>query len=604
MIAQTFFDRVRAFARRAFFWIFKKPKNDECAPETGEDHKLILSVIAPKRVPALRQLRYAARFLSASEKRWVAGAVAVLVLSLGLALGNAARQHTYKVPAAGGILTEALAGEPKYINPLDAPANDVDQDLASLIFSGLFRMNGMEPMPDLADSYSWSEDGKTLTVALKKNARFHNGDAVLADDVQFTIDSIQDPARTSPLAARFRNVKVIALDDFMVQFILEQPDITFLIALTVGILPATKWQDIPSTNARLADLNLKPIGSGPFQFKSFKRDSRGLIRSFTLKRFDDYYGNKPLIETLVFKFFPDRKQAEDALKADLVDSLSFVSFKNPADGGSRWNSVQLELPQETVVFFNLKDKKMNDKKVRQALAGVLDRQEIVTAWPDRAAAVSEPWPFAVASSSALNLDEGRELLKSAGWILTEGSSIRALKTSTSTELAINIIVPNQPELTAVAEMLKRCWSLLGAKISIEPLAPEELVRRATRERDAQIILTNILLDSRQDLFPFWWSGQAADRGLNISGLADRDVDNALEAARRAVNVQELEKARRALAALIKRSTPAVFLARPSAPYYVSKKIQGVSPRLIISQPSDRFRDLTNWYIKTGWRWKK
>ena len=508
------------------------------------------------------------------------------------------------MPAAGGTLTEALVGEPKYINPLDAPANDVDQDLTSLIFSGLFRMNGMEPMPDLADSYTWSEDGKTLTVALKKNARFHNGDAVLADDVQFTVESIQDPARTSPLAARFRNVKVIATDDYTVQFILTQPDITFLTALTVGILPVTKWQDIPAANARLADLNLKPIGSGPFRFKSFKRDSRGLIRSFTLERYADYYGTKPLIETLVFKFFPDRKQAEDALRADLVDSLSFVSFKNQTDSGSRWNSVQLELPQETVAFFNLKDKKLADKKVRQALAGVVDRQEIVTAWTERAVIISEPFPFAVATSSLLTLDEGRELLKSAGWILPEGSSIRVLKTATTTELAVNIIVSDQPELTAVAEALKRRWSLLGVKVSIEPLAAEDLVERATRERDAQIILTNILLDARQDLFPFWWSGQATDRGLNISGLADRDVDNALEATRQAANTQALEKARRELATLIKRATPAVFLARPSAPYYVSKKIQGVSLRLVISQPADRFRDLTNWYIKTSWRWKK
>ena len=604
MIARAFFDRVRALARRAFFWIFKKQKNDESAPEIGEDHKLIISVTAPKRVPALRQLRYATRFLSATEKRWLAVAAVVLITSLGLAVGYAVRQHTYQVPAAGGTLTEALVGEPKYINPLDAPANDVDQDLTSLIFSGLFRMNGMEPMPDLADSYTWSEDGKTLTVALKKNARFHNGDAVLADDVQFTVESIQDPARTSPLAARFRNVKVIATDDYTVQFILTQPDITFLTALTVGILPVTKWQDIPAANARLADLNLKPIGSGPFRFKSFKRDSRGLIRSFTLERYADYYGTKPLIETLVFKFFPDRKQAEDALRADLVDSLSFVSFKNQTDSGSRWNSVQLELPQETVAFFNLKDKKLADKKVRQALAGVVDRQEIVTAWTERAVIISEPFPFAVATSSLLTLDEGRELLKSAGWILPEGSSIRVLKTATTTELAVNIIVSDQPELTAVAEALKRRWSLLGVKVSIEPLAAEDLVERATRERDAQIILTNILLDARQDLFPFWWSGQATDRGLNISGLADRDVDNALEATRQAANTQALEKARRELATLIKRATPAVFLARPSAPYYVSKKIQGVSLRLVISQPADRFRDLTNWYIKTSWRWKK
>ena len=599
---------MRALVERVFFWFPGRNKvneqGSEQGPDTKDDHDLILSVTSPKKIPSFRQMRYASRFLNKNEQRAAVIAFLLFLISSCAAMGFFIKQHTESVPVSGGSLTEALIGEPKHVNPLDAPANDVDRDLTSLVFSGLFRMNGMEPVPDLAEKYTWSDDGKTLTVTIRSDAYFHNGDAVIADDVQFTIDSIQDPVRTSPLAPRFRGVKAIATDDHTIQFILDNPDVSFLAALTVGILPVTKWQEIPAANARLADLNLKPIGSGPFKFKSFKRDSRGLIRSYTLERNEGYYGNKPYIEKLVFQFYPDRKQAEDALKADLVDSLSFVSISEPQKNGtSRWRDVRLELPQVTVAFFNLKDSTMSDKRLRQALDGVIDRQEIVAAWQGRSVEISEPYPFATVSSVIVTLEEGRKLLEATDWILPEGAGVRVLKSATSTELNLTIITSNQIELVAVAEALKRRWSLLGVKITIESLAPEELLRRASRERNAQIILTNVLFGPEQDMFPFWWSGQAADRGLNISGLSDRDVDNALKATRSATSTQGLEDARKELSSVIKRSVPAAFLVRPTASYFVTKKVKGVSSRLVISQPSDRFRDLTNWYIKTGLSWK-
>lgn len=606
--------RARALFRRVFFWLPGSTPHDEQAPDVGHDHAHILAVMSPRRVPGLRQIRYANRVLTLTERRMVTAGILLFVCFGIAATAVLLRDRMVRVPVVGGSLTEALVGEPRLINPVNAPTNDVDQDLSSLVYSGLFRMDGMTPVPDLAEKFSWSDDGKTLTVTIRTDARFHDGTPVTAEDVQFTIDAIQDPSRVSPLASAFRGIKAIATDDQTIQFTLDRPDASFLVSLTVGILPASIWQDIPGANARLADANLRPIGSGPYRFKSFTRDSRGSIRSFTLERSNDYYGVSPFIKTLVFQFYPDRKQAEDALRADLVDALAFSSFPDLQQKTSaRWHRLDLSLPQETIAFFNLKDPLLKDEKIRKALAGFVDRQEIVEAWNGHATPVTDPYPFASPSSTPLTLDNARKLLEDDGWVLPQNSNVRifttkrsatsTVATASSTELTFTLLVSDQPELVAVANTLERRWSLLGARVTVEAVSADELVRRATRDRNHAVVVTNVLLGSDQDIVPFWWSGQAVDRGLNLSNLADRDVDNALDALRMATSSQSLDAARTRVSTLIKRSTPAVFLSRPNIPYFVGTSVSGVSDTLVISRPADRFNDLMHWYVKTGWRWK-
>lgn len=604
--------RARALFRRVFFWLPGSVPRDEKAPEIGHDH--VIAVTSPRKVPRLRQIRYASRVLSPTERRTVLVGILLFIFCGTAATAVLLRARMVRVPVVGGSMTEALVGEPRLISPVNAPANDVDQDIASLVYSGLFRMDGMTPVPDLAESATWSDDGKTLTVKIREDARFHNGNPVTAEDAQFTIDAIQDPSRSSPIAPLFRGVKAIASENRTIQFTLERPDASLPVALTVGILPASLWQDIPGPNARLADLNLRPIGSGPYRFKSFTRDSKGSIRSFTLERTEDYYGVSPFIKTLVFQFYPDRKQAEDALRADIVDALAFSSFPDLQQKTSaRWHRIDLALPQETVAFFNLKNTLLRDEPIRRALAAVVDRQEVVEAWNGHAVAVTDPYPFATASSTPLTLDEARKQLETAGWLLPQNSNVRILTTkknatstianASSTELAFTLLVTDQPELVAVANVLERRWSLLGARVTVEALPADALVRRVTRDRNHAVVVTNVLLGPDQDIMPFWWSGQAVDRGLNLSNLADRDVDAAFETLRTSTSTAGIETVRLRISTLIKRATPAVFLSRPSIPYFVSKSIQGVSESITISRPANRFDDLMHWYVKTGWRWK-
>ncbi|USN52315.1 MAG: hypothetical protein H6759_04835 [Candidatus Nomurabacteria bacterium] len=104
------------------------------------------------------------------------------------------------------------------------------------------------------------------------------------------------------------------------------------------------------------------------------------------------------------------------------------------------------------------------------------------------------------------------MLNDAGWILTEGASIRTLKTkdtnasSTPQELTLRINVPEQPDLQKVAEALQRFWSLAGAKVEINVSDVREIVAN----RNHQVYVTNIQISPNQDMKPFWSSTAATE----------------------------------------------------------------------------------------------
>ncbi len=122
------------------------------------------------------------------------------------------------VPREGGKYTEAIIGQPRFINPLLAPFNDADRDISQLVFSGLMKYDDEgKIIPDLAENYEIKEDGKIYEFSLRKGIKWHDGVDFNANDVIFTIKILQDPEYTSPLRINWQGVKVEKIDDFKVR---------------------------------------------------------------------------------------------------------------------------------------------------------------------------------------------------------------------------------------------------------------------------------------------------------------------------------------------------------------------------------------------------
>ena len=627
-LLSTWLDRFRTWWKRIFFWQNAPVQSIESAPEPQHDQALVAHITAPAPLPRWQQFRYLSHIFPKKERSQFWSSLGIGFCFLIIAIGFFIQPHLLLQPTSGGTLTEGVVGTPKWVNPVLAPLSDVDSDLSKLLYSGLFRYDHLTLTSDLAISTQVLNNGHTLEVALRQDARFHDGQILTADDVVFTInDALKNPVWHSPLAKAFKNITAIRIDNNTVQFKMDDPAMSISELkelLTIGILPAHVWQDANDGSPQLAEGNLKPIGSGPYQFKSFTRDAHGTILTFTLKRFEGYYGNTPYLDQRDFRFYPDRKSAELALQSNQIDALAFVPWSEVSSLlVADEKTLSLELPQVTTVFYNTQDATLKDDAVRSALSLTIDRGELATRVA-HATPIQTPFPFfeGYASSSQLtNIDQARQLLDARGWKLDEVTGQRFLQPvavrttvrtrrgvavtaplptfSTSTPLTISILVPSQGDVSLVAEYLKQRWSLLGAVVTIEPSDRSEIIHRSFTDHSQQVVIFNVPAANDADLIPFWSNG---DNNLNFSQWTSTALTNNFQLLAAANSPTDVTAARTKITDAILAAHAASFVLRPAYAYFVPSSLLGTQD-LQIHSLSDRLSEMENWYLQTQYRWK-
>lgn len=566
----------------------------------------VLSVSKPHRLPNWKQWKQLPLMLSKTEQRVTQTAFLLLVLSLLTAAGTWLFGNRVEVPAKGGEYTEALVGEPQFVNPLYAMTNDADQDLVSLIYSGLLRWDPNDGLvSDLAESYEVNEEKTVYTFVLKEEARFHNGDPVLARDVLFTISAIQNPAYRSPLIGAFRGVSVVQEDDRKISFVLEKPQSAFLSNLTVGILPSSAWADILPQNAPLAALNLQPIGSGPYRFAEFTKDKKGSVRTYTLEPFEDAHLGEPHINRLTFKFYPDVASAIEALDNRFVEGVSVVPFEERERTGQN-RAVVLHSPllsRETVLYFNQKTNELLKKKeMREAIARAINKQAIVdeTLLGAGRVIIGPVLPDMEGYHEGLvdvgfDVEKAREQMKEAievkeaSEVSEEGGKKKANRLTLTTVAS--------EEFIRVAETLKAQLEQTGLSIEIVTLPAAAIFEQVVVPRNFELLLTSVMYNTQADPYLFWHSSQKEAGGLNIVDYQNAEVDKLLESARAAKTPDQRATALKTFQEKLFADLPAVFLYQSTYGYATARKIQGVELEHI-RIPSDRFIGITDWYIKT------
>lgn len=328
--------------------------------------------------PSKNQWRQFLKVLTKKEKILFFFFCAISLVSFIFLLINFYFKNTEIKPAPGGIFVEGLIGFPRFINPIYAPLNDVDQDLTELLFSGLMKYNEKgEIVPALANCQIQEEE-KIYECLLKENIFWHDGKRLTTDDVIFTIKIIQDPEYKSPLRINWLGVEVEKISDLEIRFKLRNPYPPFLEYLTLKILPKHIWEQISAQNFPLSEQNLKPIGSGPYQFKELKRSELGKPISLTLVFNPNYYGKTPNLSQITFKFFEKEEDLILAFKTKEIQGFSVLDPKNYQILKEYCCSLHFFMPRYFAVFFNPeKSKVLAEKEVRQALNYGTNKKEIL-----------------------------------------------------------------------------------------------------------------------------------------------------------------------------------------------------------------------------------
>lgn len=363
------------------FFKFKK-KSDFDGKHTELDKKVVYS-LSKTKIPTFRQIKYASKFLTKKEVWLIRVLILVIIANLAFLGFRFYKDHLQEVPISGGDYIEALVGSPKHINPIYSSINDVDNDITSLVFSSLFKYdNHGELVKDLVSDYAISENGKEYTLTIRGNAKWHDGSDLNINDIVFTFNTIKNQAYESPLRSSFVGVNIEKVSDDKLKFTLSEKYSPFLNLLTFGIIPKKLWSMIAVEAASLAEINLKPIGSGPYKFKSLIKDKLGSIKAYNLEANPDYYGDKPNIKNLTFKFFVNFTEAINALNNNSVDGLSYLPYVNKDDlvAKDALGMHGLDLPQIDSVFFNrdTKNPVLKDLNVRKALAYATSKDQIIS----------------------------------------------------------------------------------------------------------------------------------------------------------------------------------------------------------------------------------
>ena len=661
-----------------------------------------------KNLPSGRQIQKFFEVLDRKERKIFLILLALFSISFVYLAADFYIRHTEIKPTLGDKISEGVIGQPRYINPVLAAANDVDRDLTELVFAGLMKYSkDNQIVADLANDYEIKEDGKVWDVNLRENLVFQDGSPLTADDVIFTVKTIQNPEYKSPLRPNWLGVEVERLSDLKIRFRLKNPYPGFIETLTLKILPKKIWAEVTPESFSLTVFNLKPIGSGPYRVTKIlqEKNETARIQSLTLEINPKYYGRLPNIKEIVFVFFDEEKDLIKAAKSKEVQSFVLPSLKDKELLESKgFISYRFDLPRYFSVFFNQKDSlALSQKDIRTALNYATNKREII----DQALfgngkvvdspilpsffGLSEPKTAVICRFS---LKKANEILDKAGFALDQETGIRQktinkklafefkstlakgsqgtevielqkclakdaeiypeaevsgifgdktkqavirfqekyrenilvpadlkngngeVKTLTrkklndycfgpnqeNVQLKLSLITVEDPTLLKTAEILKSQWAKAGVSLEIRSYGFSQLSSEFLKPRNYESLLFGEVLGQVPDLFPFWHSLQKKDPGLNLALYESSEADKLLEEARQIFDESQRQEKLEQLQEVILKDVPAVFLYQPDFIYLASPIIKNIETGPI-ADPSKRFTDIENWYIKTRRDWK-
>lgn len=518
----------------------------------------------------------------------------VSVISFAVVIGIFISKSTTLVPAAGGNFSEGMVGQPEYVNPVTAQS-ETDLSLIKMIYSNIY---------DIANTVDVSDDGRIWTVRLKEGLRWHDGEKLTSDDIVFTVHSIEDEDAGSPMYQSWQGVAVNRASELEVQFSLANPYAFFRDNLkNLYILPKHLFANAPPSNWHLSDYNLKPIGSGPYEFVSYEKQSDGAISAYHLRAWNDYFGTKPLVSRFNFKFFRNTSDMLKSFNIGQIDGMS-VGADDVQKIERPYDIFAWKTPSYYAVFFNQsKNLPLQDPAVRQALSAAVDRNSLIRnilnghGTPEYGP-IPDGAPYFVPTQSTSSLDFAISLLENAGWKTGDGGSRAKMIQKTAVPLSINLTAPQVDFLAKTAQALADTWEKLGARVTISTGDPQGLVNGPIKNRSYEALLFGNILGASSDLYAFWDSSQRFSPGLNLAIYSDKKVDSLIEGARMDMNDSSRATSFAKAETMIASDFPAVFLYSPDYLYVTDKSVRGVEAGFIPST-SDIFRTVGNWYLNTA-----
>ncbi len=518
----------------------------------------------------------------------------------------------------GGNLTVRLAEDIPDLRPWQ-PRSRGEEHVIALLYSGLMHLDDqLHPQPDLAQTWSSSADGRTLTFTLRSDLSWHDGEPLAAADVKFTLDRLRAlPFTQTALLTNLRVVDAVAAptSDTVVLSLTER-FAPLLSSLTLPILPRHLL-----LNEDFETLNFwdAPVGSGPFALEEHIAG-----QSIVLSRNERFYRGEPLLDRVAFALAIDTDETIAALRDEqlLLAELPWSAGQVVSDTVTTTRVASY--PENGYYFlgFNLREgRPFADIRLRQALAAAVNVPRLVETVTDgqgipiAGSAVPGSWAdLARPPAPVADLERARTLLEEAGWTLPAGSTIRQREGIT---LTAHLFVRGDDERrVAAARWIAETAAGIGMQIEVEPAdfvttiiskyAPPyefDLLLGSWRNGAGDPNFADFMYYDPDD-FALFHSSQI-NQGVtdarvtrNFVAFNDPAYDNQVQAARQLYDIESRIAAYRQTNARLAETLPYLFLWADRLPVALNRSLTTLDGPITLDTPR-YFWNIERWHFQTS-----
>jgi len=512
-------------------------------------------------------------------------------------------------PAYGDTLVEGTIGEPSILIPMLA-GDAASHNVASLVFNGLVKYDkDLSIIGDLAQSWDISKDGLIITFHLRKGVKWTDGVEFTAEDVMFGYKTIVDEKTPTAYSEDYRQVKKAeALDKYTFRVTYKQP---FAPALSSwGNLTVLPKHLLEGKDITKSELGRYPIGMGPFKFVKWTPG-----QEVVLETNPGYFEGRPYIDKYVYRVIPDPATMFLELKSGGIDwmgltPIQYTKQTNNPYFEKNFRKYRYPAPVYTYMGFNLclrwdkasarcleKHPWFSDKKVRQAMAYAINKQEIVDGVlfglgsPATGSYVPNTWAYNQnVKKYEYNPEKAKELLAEAGWRDTDRDGILD-KDGRPFEFTILTNQGNTVRIN-VATIIQWQLRMIGINVKVRTLEWSTFINEFIDKRRFEAIILGWSLGLDPDQYDIWHSSKMKEKEFNFVSYNNPEVDELLEKGRRTYNIEERKKAYFRIQEILADEVPYIFLYVPDATPIVHARFKGIDPAPLIGMGYN----VNKWYV--------
>ncbi len=513
--------------------------------------------------------------------------ILIAVTVSGLTNFAVAKTEPNRNAPKGGVMNYNFGAEPESLHPI--MSGDIYEAFFSEFVHDTLCANNPETyefVPRLAERWEISKDGLMFTFFLRKDAFFHNGENVTADDVKFSLEAIREPKHqalnTMPYVEKLAKVEVI--DSHTIRFTASEKYFKNMESICgiIKVIPRSVYGNVDKS----VKMQKEAIGAGPYKMEKYDKG-----QTIVVKKFDKWYGDKTKewkgyynFDQVNFRITKDDNILIERLKkgdldyAELPSVDSYLKAKGEPFGKTVFaKKITSEKPKSyNYIAFNFKDPVVKDIAVRKAFAHLVNRAEMNKKFRNGMSDLANG-PVSVHSTQAADMKpiefspkKAQELLKKSGWADTDKNGVLdKIIDGKKVELKLTMIYPNKDN-EKYWTMIKEDAKKAGIDLELKYLEWNSFLKTIESPEKFQMYTMAwgggaVEMDPKQ----IWHSTSGGKGGSNRGNYANSEVDKLIDEGRAELDSAKRTKIFKKAYTLIAEDVPYVFMFNNKYEFYAN-----------------------------------